>query len=282
MRIPIDKQLLKSLTLIGSLIEARDAYTGGHVWRVSQYARKLAEAYGLPSDRIFLASLGGFLHDIGKIVTPDQILHKRGKLTAAEFEVIKTHPGVGALYVQEHPLANLVLPAVHQHHERLDGRGYPNGQQGEEISTYSRIVGIADVFDAITSTRPYHRGMPTAAAVEVLRSNRGTQFDPALSDVFIRLAQENTFDSIVGHSDWGIPLAHCPNCGPVISIERDTPDGESGACRVCGIKHRIHRLGNGFEIESLGIKGSAAELQPQPEKRIIEDFVAQAPEVVEI
>jgi hypothetical protein len=103
-----------------------------------------------------------------------------------------------------------------------------------------------------------------------------------LSNVFIRLAQGGVFNDVVGHSDWGVPLAHCPNCGPVISVPRETPEGEIGACRVCGIKHRIHRLGDGFEVESLDVEGSAAELRPQPEKRIIEDLIAQAPDTVEI
>ena len=277
MEVDIDKQLLKSLTLMGSLIEARDTYTGGHVWRVSQYARRLAEAIGLSSDKVFLVGLGGFLHDIGKIAIPDQILHKRGRLTAAEFEVVKTHPGVGAVLIQEHPLSDLALLAVHQHHEWINGGGYPDMLKGEAISVYGRIVGIVDVFDALTSTRSYRREMTPTTAVEILEDSRGTQFDPQLADDFIALVQEGAFDDIVGHSDRGVPMAVCPTCGPVVKVARETRDGEIGACRVCGIRHRLHRQGDGFAVESLGTEASAVELQPRPDGATIEDLVAQAP-----
>ena len=133
MKIRIEKPLLKSLTLMASVIEARDAYTGGHLWRVSQYAQLLAQAAGLTSEMIFLAGLGGFLHDIGKISIPDHILGKRGSLTESEYEVVKTHPGIGAVLIQEHPLGDLALSTVHQHHEWVNGMGYPDRLQGNVL-----------------------------------------------------------------------------------------------------------------------------------------------------
>jgi HD-GYP domain-containing protein (c-di-GMP phosphodiesterase class II) len=157
MKLQIEKPLLKSLVLMASMIEARDAYTGGHLWRVSQYAHQLAEAAGLSAEMAFLSALGGFLHDIGKISIPDDILEKPGRLTESEYDVVKTHPGIGATLIQEHPLGELALAAVHQHHERIDGRGYPDQLQGDQISIFARIVAIADAFDALTSTRPYRK-----------------------------------------------------------------------------------------------------------------------------
>ena len=149
MKVRIEKMLLKTLTLMASVIEARDAYTGGHLWRVSMYCRRLAEAAGLPAQMVFLSSLGGFLHDIGKVSIPDAILGKRGKLDAPEYDVVKTHPGIGATLIQEHPLGELALPAVHQHHEWINGAGYPERLQGDQISLFARIVSIADAFDAL-------------------------------------------------------------------------------------------------------------------------------------
>jgi HD-GYP domain-containing protein (c-di-GMP phosphodiesterase class II) len=282
MHMKLEKQLLKSLLLMGSLIEARDAYTGGHVWRVSQYAEKLAEAAGMPEQMVYLAGVSGFLHDLGKIGIPDHILHKRGRLSRAEYETVKTHPGIGVVCIREHPLARLVLQAVHQHHEWMNGEGYPEGLHEEEISTFGRIVGIADVFDALTSTRPYHREMAMSSAVEIMLGQRGTHFEASLADAFIQLTQQGALKDIAGHSDWGVPLVDCPNCGPVITVTRDTPDGEIGACRVCGTRHRLHRREDSFVAEGLGIKGTAAELQPQPEGAAIDYFIDRAPSTIEI
>lgn len=282
MKVRIEKQMLKSLTLMASVIEARDAYTGGHLWRVCQYARRLAEAAGMTAEMVFLAGLGGFLHDIGKISIPDHILTKRGDLTSAEYDVVKTHPGIGALLVQEHPLGDLALAAVHQHHEWVDGRGYPERLSGGQISVYARIVSIADAFDALTSTRPYRRGVASGPAVEALKAEYGTQFDADLLDAFMRMVQVGDLSHVMGHSEEGVPMVHCLNCGPVITVSADTKDGDMRYCRVCGTKHRLHRKGDTFVVEPIGAGATAEELQPMPERATIEAFVDQAPAVVEV
>ena len=282
MKIKIDKPLLKSLTLMASVIEARDAYTGGHLWRVSQYSQCLARACGMPPEMVFLAGLGGFLHDIGKISIPDHILGKPGRLTEPEYEVVKTHPGIGAALIQEHPLGDLALAAVHQHHEWNDGRGYPDRLQGEQISIYARIVSIADAFDALTSARPYRREVSADPAAAVLRVEKGTQFDAQLLDTFTGMVQIETLKEVVGHSQPGVAMIHCWNCGPVITIGEDSRDGDIAFCRVCGTRHRLHREGDTFAVEPLGIKGSAEELRPLPERSVIEAFIDQAPESIEI
>ncbi len=282
MKIRIEKPLLKSLTLMASVIEARDAYTGGHLWRVSQYSQRLAQACGMTPEMVFLAGLGGFLHDIGKISIPDNILGKQGSLTDPEYEVVKTHPGIGAVLIQEHPLGDLALEAVHQHHEWMDGRGYPDRLEGEQISIYARIVSIADAFDALTSARPYRREVEAEPAVVSLRVEQGTQFDTRLLDTFIHMVQIETLQGVVGHSRSGVPMVQCWNCGPVITIADNTKDGDIAFCRVCGTRHRLHRDGDSFAVEPLGIKGSAEELRPLPERAVIEAFIDQAPESVEI
>ena len=282
MKIRIERPLLKSLTLMASVIEARDAYTGGHLWRVSQYSQQLAHACGMPPEMVFMAGLGGFLHDIGKISIPDHILGKRGSLTDAEYEVVKTHPGIGAVLIQEHPLGDLALAAVHQHHEWVDGRGYPDRLQGDQISPIARIVSIADAFDALTSTRPYRREVDADPAVASLRVEQGTQFDSRLLDAFIQMVQIERLREVVGYSQPGIPMVHCLNCGPVITVSDNTRDGDIGFCRVCGSRHRLHSDGDTFVVEPLGVRGSAEELQPFPERAVIEAFIDQAPASIEI
>lgn len=282
MKIQIEKPLLKSLTLMASMIEARDAYTGGHLWRVSQYSQRLAQAAGLPTEMVFLARLGGFLHDIGKISIPDGILGKRGKLTEPEYDVVKTHPGIGASLVQEHPLGDLALPAIHQHHEWVNGTGYPGGLQGDRISIFARIVSIADAFDALTSTRPYRRGVAVDLAVKALKAEHGTQFDARLLDTFAGLALVDTVGEIAGHSEQGVPMVVCPPCGPVITVSRDAVDGDICYCRICGSKHRLHRDGESFVVEPTGEKGSADTLKPRPETGAINTFISEAPTWVDI
>ena len=282
MKIQIEKPLLKSLTLMASVIEARDAYTGGHLWRVSQYSQRLAEAAGLPREMVFLSRLGGFLHDIGKISIPDIILGKRGKLTEPEYDVVKTHPGIGAMLIHEHPLGDLALSAVHQHHEWINGKGYPGHLQGDQITIFARIVSIADAFDALTSTRPYRRGVAATPAVEAMTVEHGTQFDARLMDAFIQMAQLDTIQEIVGTSEPGVAMVNCPSCGPVITVSRDASDGDIAYCRVCGSKHRLHRDGDTFVVEPTGAVGTADALKPRPETRSIEAFISQAPKWVNI
>lgn len=282
MKIHIEKPLLKSLTLMASVIEARDTYTGGHLWRVSQYCQRLAQAVAMPTEMVYLAGLGGFLHDIGKISIPDVILGKQGKLTNPEYEVVKTHPGIGATLIQEHPLGDLALSAVHQHHEWMNGSGYPDQLQGDQISPMARIVSIADAFDALTSTRPYRRGVTATPAVEELEKEHGTQFDTELMDAFIEMIRLDSLRSIVGHSEQGIPMVECPSCGPVITVSRSTQDGDIGCCRVCGSKHRLHRDDDTFAVEPTGEMGSAEELKPRAEMSSIEAFISRAPKYVDI
>jgi HD-GYP domain-containing protein (c-di-GMP phosphodiesterase class II) len=282
MKIQIEKPLLKSLTLMASMIEARDAYTGGHLWRVSQYCQGLAEAAGLPGEMVFLSTLGGFLHDIGKVSIPDGILGKRGHLTEPEYDVVKTHPGIGAALIQEHPLGDLALAAVHQHHEWVNGKGYPEHLQSDQISLFARIVSIADAFDALTSTRPYRRGVAASPAVAALKAEHGTQFDSRLLDAFVQMVQRDTIREIVGYSEQGVAMVQCPSCGPVISVSRKAKDGDIVYCRICGSKHRLQRDGDTFVVEPTGATGTAENLKPRPETSAIDAFISRAPEWVDV
>ncbi|MGE5505350.1 MAG: HD-GYP domain-containing protein, partial [Actinomycetota bacterium] len=264
MRLDIDRKLLTSLLVMGSVVEARDPYTGGHLWRVAQFSRLLAEDAGMPTDQVSLVALGGFLHDLGKVGVPDAILNKPGKLTDDEYAVIKTHPEIGSSLLSEHPLGPLALDAVIFHHERPDGAGYPEGLAGDEIPLVARIVAISDTFDAMTSTRPYRRGMAVGKACDLLDGEAGRQFDAALLPRFLGLARAGRLDHVVGHSLDGARLAECPYCGPVIPTH-GLEDGMLHHCRPCGGEFRLHRSGDGWVAEPTGNHAQPQELRPVPD-----------------
>jgi HD-GYP domain-containing protein (c-di-GMP phosphodiesterase class II) len=265
-------QIIKSLLVMASFVEARDPYTGGHLWRVSQYARLLGSASQATRQQQALAELGGFIHDIGKISLPDNVLGKPGKLTEGEYEIIKTHPAVGARMLQRHPLASFALDAVIGHHEMPSGRGYPQGLEGLEIPWVSRVVGICDAFDAMTSTRSYRQGMSIQKALEIIQMNAGTQFDHDLANQFLELGHKGYLTHIVGHSEDGIPLLTCPKCGPTIVIPSNSREGETLYCRVCGGEALLHWKGDDATLQFTGISGSPQAMTHHPEMDLIENM----------
>jgi putative two-component system response regulator len=150
-------------------IEARDSTTGGHCQRLARYASELGRALGLDDDDVSALTRGGFLHDIGKVGIPDAVLLKRGRLTADEYEVIKQHTVIGDRLCGDVRWLRKVRPIVRYHHERLDGSGYPDGLSGDAIPLLAQIMSIVDIFDALTSERPYRAAMPAISAAEELR-----------------------------------------------------------------------------------------------------------------
>lgn len=268
--------LLKSLFAMASMVEARDPYTGGHLWRVSQFSRHLAEEGGLPAFDVARIMVGGFLHDLGKIAVPDAILNKAGQLTDDEYAVIKTHPEVGNRLLGDHPLAELARAAVHAHHERPDGAGYPVRLAGKAIPVDARIVGITDAFDAMTSTRPYRKGMAIDKALSILADNLGTQFDQEWGSLFISMGRRGALDTIVGHSEPGIPLQTCPGCGPIVVIRRDQAPGAIVYCRHCGGEMALAHEHGQLRVAPTGHMGSASALEPQVDDALLGDLVGLA------
>jgi putative two-component system response regulator len=159
------EDVLRSLAL---MIEARDAYTEGHCQRLARLATEVGLALGLPEDDLVTLERGGYFHDIGKIALPDTILLKRDPLTAEEYERVKEHPVVGDRLCGDLRVLHPVRPIVRHHHERLDGSGYPDGLAGDAIPLLAQIIGVVDVFDALTTDRPYHSAIAPAAALAVL------------------------------------------------------------------------------------------------------------------
>ncbi|BFN28110.1 cyclic di-GMP phosphodiesterase response regulator RpfG [Pseudomonas sp. SCT] len=270
------KALAGSLLLMAWFVEARDPYTGGHLWRVSRYARLLAEAMGLPAADVARVSLGGFLHDLGKIGIPDAVLRKSSTLNDNEYAIVRTHPEMGWRMLSGHPLAELVKEAVYSHHERPDGKGYPRGLRGEEIHLDARIVGICDAFDAMTSSRPYRAGMRRGQALAIIQSQSGSQFDLELSRVFIDLGKRGVLDHVMGHSDDGIPLQECPMCGPTLVIKRNQQAGDHIYCRNCAGEFALEAEAATLVARPTGRTGSPADLQPDVDHELIRKVVEEA------
>jgi hypothetical protein len=268
--------LLSSLLIMAWMVEARDPYTGGHLWRVSRFARLLAQESGLPDDDVARISIGGFLHDLGKVGVPDHILNKKDRLTDEEYEVIKTHPEVGWRMLAGHPLAQLAKAAVRAHHEMPDGKGYPQGLSGNDIPLDARIVGICDAFDAMTSTRPYRRGMPIDKALSIIAENLGRQFDQTFGERFLALGRSARLDHIVGHSDEGIPLHECMMCGPTLVLKREQQPGDHVYCHSCSGEYETVLAAGQLATRPTGRMGKPKDLEPEADTALIASLVRES------
>jgi HD-GYP domain-containing protein (c-di-GMP phosphodiesterase class II) len=181
------------IKVVAGAVDAKDPYTQGHSQRVSEFSVAIAEELGLPREQIYHIRIGGILHDVGKIGVPDAILKKPDRLTEEEMDEMRQHPNKGYEIMQQEELRWLLrdeLPALLEHHERLDGRGYPNGLKGEQIHAIGRIVAVADVFDALTSDRPYRNGMSIEDAFTILRRGAGTELDSTCVEALWRARQK--------------------------------------------------------------------------------------------
>jgi diguanylate cyclase (GGDEF)-like protein/putative nucleotidyltransferase with HDIG domain len=183
-----EKEASSIIYALAATIEARDPFTYGHSKKVSSYAVALAEAIGLPSEKVTVVSTAALLHDIGKIGIPDEVLNKVGKLEAETWDLIQSHARLSATIVGHVVSLVSCLPAILHHHERWDGTGYPSGLKGEAIPIEARILAIADSFDAMTSPRPYRQAMSYKKVLDELKRCAGTQFDPKLVEAFLPIA----------------------------------------------------------------------------------------------
>ena len=187
---------LATVRVLVSTIEAKDPYTHGHTERVAQYAVGIAKAMDFSSDEIQTIQLGAILHDIGKLHTSDSILHKPGALTDEEWRLVKAHPVRGAQMLQGVKFLEKATDLVRHHHERVDGKGYPDGLRGDEITIGAKIVNVADAFDAMTTERPYRAGLTVDQAVDQLQQKAGTQFAAEVVEVLVRALLEGSIQLI--------------------------------------------------------------------------------------
>ena len=176
-----------TIQVLSSALDAKDSYTEGHSQRVTEYSLAVAEEMKLPKNKVEMIQIAAILHDIGKIGIRDFILCKPGKLTNEEFDIIKNHPTLGAEIVSHIAFLADKATIIKHHHERFDGRGYPDGLKEQEIPIGSRIIAVCDSFDAMTSKRSYRDNMPVHKALTELKNCSGTQFDKDIADVFITI-----------------------------------------------------------------------------------------------
>jgi putative nucleotidyltransferase with HDIG domain len=181
----LERSTLDAIETLNATVEAKDPYTAGHSARVQRAALALGHELELPPEDLDALRLGGLFHDIGKIATPDAILLKPGRLTEAEFERMKEHSAEGARIVGKLGSLRQLVPIIRHHHERWDGRGYPDGLAGDEIPLLAAIVGLADAWDAMTTERPYAAAVPVDEALEEIRRGSGSQFSPVVAEALL-------------------------------------------------------------------------------------------------
>jgi putative nucleotidyltransferase with HDIG domain len=198
-------KFLNTITMLSQAVEMRDPYTGGHTVRVTNYSRLLGEQMQLAEKEMSMIRIGGPLHDIGKIAIDDGILRKPGKLTDEEFEIMKSHTTMGAKILATEPDLAHIIPIVRSHHERWDGKGYPDKLAAEAIDPLARIVAVADAFDAMTSDRPYRNGMAAEIAFEEVEKMAGKQFDPKAAAAFLEIKQRICEEMKARHSTLPAP-----------------------------------------------------------------------------
>lgn len=181
---------LATIQALAAAVDAKDSYTQGHSRRVAEYATELARAMGATEAEQDLIYTTGTLHDVGKIGVPDAILKKPGRLDDDERLTMETHPVLGEVIVRKAPQLAASLPGVRHHHERWDGKGYPDGLAGTDIPRMARFLAVADTYDAMTSDRPYRKGMPHETALNEIARGAGTQFDPDMAPAFVQLMRQ--------------------------------------------------------------------------------------------
>lgn len=186
-----EKMLSETIEALSNAVDAKDRYTSGHSRRVAEYARTLAERMGLDEAEKKQIYVAGLLHDVGKIRIPDEIINKAGKLTEEEFNYIKLHTIAGNHILKEISSIEEISAGAKYHHERYDGKGYPNGLEGENIPQIARIIGVADAYDAMASNRSYRKALPQYLVREEIVKGKGTQFDPIIAEHMIALIDED-------------------------------------------------------------------------------------------
>lgn len=229
----LSRDLLEStislMRSLGNAIAKRDSETDAHNYRVTCYAVALAEALRMPDQLIADLVVGAFLHDVGKIGIPDQILLKPGKLTPEEFTLMKSHVLLGVEIIADNPWLSAAAPTIRHHHERFDGEGYPDGLEGEAIPLPARVFALVDVFDALTSPRPYKPALSLEETMAIMNKEVGSHFDPVLYEHFQILSADFYNQSRTwGHDTWGGKLQAI-----LCRYFRLKQAPSSGRCKAC-------------------------------------------------
>ena len=228
-----------TLIAIADLVQMRDHYTVGHTWRVTNFALEMARAIGWNEEQLRICEMGALLHDVGKIAVDDAILRKPGQLTPDEFAKMKIHPERGARMMRDVECLKPLIPYCLYHHERYDGNGYPAGLAADAIPIEGRLIAVADTFDAITSNRPYRKGLHPDVAIAEIAKGRGTQFDPAIVDALVTCYREGRITRVIQDFMRSGRSIICPFCSTSIQVPDGANEGDAFACQVC---HRHVKL----------------------------------------
>lgn len=258
-----ETELVQSTLILGAVVEARDPYTGGHMWRVAQIGKLIGQHMGMTRYELFKLTLGGFIHDLGKVGIPDDILRKNGPLTDEELDTMKTHPLIGADLMETHPLASAVLDIIRHHHERWDGTGYPDGLKGNEITPSAAIINVADVFDALTSSRSYRGGLSAEEAMQIIEEGKGTHHRIEVVDTLQDLWRAGQLAHIAGHSSSTRTLVECLGCGPIIVLPENVEDGALVDCPSCHGRYKISLHGDTIRLAPTGEHAAPKEARVQ-------------------
>ena len=201
-QLQLEKASMEIVMALAETIELKDPYTKGHCSRVRDYCLMMAGRIGLPREMLPHLVYGSLLHDCGKIGIREDILLSKAPFDDHSRKIMETHSVLGFQLTNKIDRLKTASLFIRQHHERWDGNGYPDGLKGEQIHICSRIIAIADAFDAMTSDRPYHKAMPVASAIEIVRNNRGSQFDPVMADTFVSAMESGAaLCMTTGHED---------------------------------------------------------------------------------
>jgi HD-GYP domain-containing protein (c-di-GMP phosphodiesterase class II) len=248
----LEKSYEDTLVVLANSIEMRDHYTVGHTWRVTNFALAIARQLGWSEEKLKECEMGGVLHDVGKIAIPDGILGKSERLTQEEFEKMKVHPERGARLLQDVERLHPLIPYCLYHHERVDGKGYPYGLSGDEIPIEGRVVAVADAFDALTSNRPYRKGLDPEVAIGEIVKGRGTQFDATVVDALLAVYRAGKIDRIL--QDYLAKDAKsiaCPFCSTHIQMPEGVQPGDEFDCGVCHRRVRMRQSNDAWFGELL-------------------------------
>ena len=192
--IHLRKALEQTITILVNIAEMKDPYTVGHQKRVSQLATAIAKKMNLPEEKVEFVRIASLIHDIGKVSVPSEILNKPSKLTDSEYALIKTHPAVSYKYIKDIDFPRKVADIILQHHEKMNGTGYPNDLRNREILLEAKIVSVADVVESMDHKRPYRPALGIDKALEEISKNKGKLYDPAVVETCIKLIKEDGFE----------------------------------------------------------------------------------------
>jgi putative nucleotidyltransferase with HDIG domain len=240
----VDRLYLSTIEALSTAIEAKDGVTSSHIHRVQHYAMGLARALGsIDAMTMKAIQAAALLHDTGKLGVPERILNKPGKLTAAEYETMKRHVDVGADILSSIDFPYPVVPIVRAHHENWDGSGYPRGLRHEEIPIGARILSVVDCYDALTSDRPYRSAMSDEDALTIIRSHRGSMYDPAVVDVFERVCRDIAPGSVqpeLRQALKQISLASEPTPAPTTVTSAPVTEGHETLLALVNLARIVH------------------------------------------